>query len=948
MKRLFFIMAAVLLSAIAFAQENPLAKPVETDPEVRMGVLPNGLHYYIRHNERPKERCEFHIAQAVGAILEEDHQNGLAHFLEHMCFNGTEHFPGKGIINYFESVGVNFGGDINAYTLLDETVYRLSNVPTTRESILDSALLVLHDWSCAVSLLPEEIDNERGVIREEWRTRNTAQRRMWYQGFKRMLPGTQYAKRDVIGDTAVINNFSYQAIRDYYHKWYGPDLQAIIVVGDIDVDKMEKKIVDLFSPVPSRTGLTPRTRYGAKDNEQPDLGVYLDHEAQYQLIRVGYKYPAQSEEFKKSYQGYVMDMMLDLATSCINNRLSDLTCDPNANFTAMQMGYDNLAGETDAFQCLVMPKDGREMEAYRDLCREIERVRRYGVTETELERVKTENLAALEKAYNERNNQQNQSLAQGCIRYFLDKTGRSLTTPKFDWDIAKQFYPQITAQQLSQLVEQLISDKNMFIVACGKDKKNADGFGCDECNMPTEEQLLKTYQDAKNLTIEAPKEDKIDRPLVAKEPKAGKIVSQKSNEAMGTEELTLSNGIRVIIKNTDFRNDEIRMSAYSKGGYSKYPVADLENAQFAASIVGFNGVGTFSATELEKVLAGKQASVSPEIDQYSEEMSGSSSVKDFETMMQLNYLYFTAPRQDDQMYATLIGLLRNNLAARDANPKTEYSDRIQSTLYGNNPRVAPFTLKSLEQLNQKRALAIYKERFANPADFTFTFVGNINANDPKVRAILEKWLGGMKTSSKLEDYTDDHVYYAEGGNYTYFKRAMATKTASNRVYITAPVAERTLSNYLTADLIGSILGTRYLESIREREGGSYGVGTAGYVTRLPRPTMVLLMNFDTDPDKQNRLLGIIYDEVETIIKDGPLATDLSKEKENLLNKFDQNIRENGYWLNTILPQYYRYGINYVTDYKNTVNAIDAEAIRTTLKTLYEQNNRVEVVMMPTR
>jgi len=942
MKKILMTAIAVLLAVLAIAQ-NPMEQPVPMDPTVRYGKLDNGLTYYIRHNEKPAQRCEFHIAQAVGAILEEDNQNGLAHFLEHMCFNGTAHFPGKLIINYFESVGVSFGGDINAYTSLDETVYRLSNVPTTRESILDSALLVLYDWSCAVSLLPEEIDNERGVIREEWRTGNTASRRMWKNWMMMMMPNTQYAKRDVIGDTAVINNFTYQALRDYYEKWYGPDLQAIVVVGDIDVDKMEQKIRNLFNGVKGRTGMTPRTQYGANNNETPDMGIYLDKEAQYQRITIGYKFPTSTDEFKLSKAGYVQNFVIDIMNDAISNRFDELSQDPKAPFTSMYGDFDNLAGTTDAMMFMVMPKDGQELEAYKALVYQIEKLRRYGITESELERVKADVMKNIESQYNERNNRKNQSWAQSCYRHYLDHSGRALTSPEYDKEMAEQLMPMVTTTMINEMLKQLISGQNMFINALGKDNT--------ECKMPTEKVLAAEFAAAAALKIEAPKEDKIDRPLVEKAPAPGVVTSRKENKVLGATELMLSNGVKVVIKTTDFKSDEINMTALSYGGYSRCKnVDELINAMLASTVVEFNGVGTFSMTDLQKVLAGKDVSVSASIDRFTEEMSAQSSIKDFGTMLMLNYLYFTQPRKDDKQFKTLMEILLNSAKSRDVNPKTEYSDRINKALYANNDRIVPFTTEMLKKVDQKKALNIYKERFANPADFTFYFVGNIDANDPATIALIEKWIGGLKTSKKMEkaDY-DDGLHYAKGGNYVYFKKDMKTKTASNRVYILGEGFEYTLKNRIAIDLIGSILGTRYLESIREREGGSYGVGTYGFMDRRPTPEMVLLMNFDTDPDKQNHLLNIIYEEIETIIKDGPLATDLNKEKENLLKVYDQKIKENGYWMNTVIMSYYNNkGLDYQKDYKKTVESIDGKFIQKLLKEIYEQGNIVEVVMMPTR
>jgi len=766
---------------------------------------------------------------------------------------------------------------------------------------------------------------------------------MWKNWMMMMMPGTQYAKRDVIGDTAVINNFTYQALRDYYQKWYGPDLQAIVVVGDIDVDKMEQKIINLFSSVKGRVGMAPRTRYGAKDNETPDLGIYLDKEAQYERITIGFKFPTDPDEAKLSLAGYVQDFIVDVMNSAISNRFDELSKDPNAPFTSMYGDFDNLAGTTDAMMFLVMPKDGKELEAYKALVYQIEKLRRYGITESELERVKAEMMQGIESRYNERNNRQNQSWAQSCYRHYLDHSGQALTSPEYDKQMAEQFMPMITTEMINKTLEQLISGKNMFINALGKDK--------EDCKMPTTEVLAAEFAAAAALKIDAPKEEKIDRPLVEKAPAPGVVTSTKMNKDLDATELTLSNGIKVVIKTTDFKSDEINMTALSYGGYSRCKkIDDIINAQVATAIVSYNGVGTFNQTELQKVLAGKDVWVSPSINRFTEEMEGSSSIKDFGTMLMLNYLYFTAPRKDDKQFKVLMELVANSLKSRNDNPKTEYSDRIQKALFANSDRVFSLTTEMLSQIDQKKALKIYQERFANPADFTFYFVGNIDPKDPATIALIEKWIGGLKTSKKMEksDY-DDGQHYAKGGNYVYFKKDMKTKTASNRVYILGEGFEYTLKNRIAIDLIGSILGTRYLESIREREGGSYGVGTYGYMDKRPNTEMVLLMNFDTDPDKQNHLLNIIYEEVETIIKDGPLATDLNKEKENLLKTYDQNIKENGYWMNTVLMNYYNNkGLDYQKEYKKTVESIDGKYIQNLLKEIYEQGNIVEVVMMPTR
>ncbi len=548
MKKSLLLFAVLLLSSLGvlMAQENPMAQPMPLDPAVRMGVLPNGMTYYIRHNEQPKERCEFHIAQAVGAILENDDQNGLAHFLEHMAFNGTENFPGKGIINYFESVGVSFGGDINAYTSLDETVYRLSNVPTTREGIIDSALLVLRDWSCGLSLLGEEIDSERGVIREEWRTGADASRRMWKASNALKYPGSQYAKRDVIGDTAVINNFAYSALRNYYKQWYGPDLQAIFVVGDIDVDAMEAKIKKLFGPIAERANRGVRPIYPILDNKEPIVAIVSDEEAQYARVDLEFKHPATPRAERLSLQGYLEDLCSNLMSSILSERFRALSINPDCPFLQSVIMYSELTKSCEGLRAITIPKEGKEKEAYVALLTELYRAERYGVTDAELERAKTELLSSMEKLNNERNNQRNQALTNEYIRHYLD--GTPAPGIEIEYQLIKQILPVINSQVLSELLKQAITEENIVIAFQGT-KKAANNFF-------TKEEAVAKMKEVRESDIEAPKEEKIDRPLVAKTPKKGAIKSITKNETLGATEMVLKNGVKIIIKPTTFKNDE--------------------------------------------------------------------------------------------------------------------------------------------------------------------------------------------------------------------------------------------------------------------------------------------------------------------------------------------------------------------------------------------------------
>ena len=929
----FILSTLVLALSLTMTAQQP--QPLPIDSAVRVGKLENGLTYYIRHNEYPKQRAEFHIAQAVGAILEEDHQNGLAHFLEHMAFNGTEHFAGKGIIEYFESIGVNFGGNINAYTSLDETVYRLSEVPTTREGIIDSALLVMHDWACGLLLLPEEIDAERGVIREEWRTGAQANRRMWKAINPLKYPGSQYAKRDVIGDTAVINNFAYDALRDYYKKWYGPDNQAIIVVGDIDVDQIEQKIKALWADVPARANRGERPLYSVNDNEQPIVAIVRDKEAQNTRIELEFKKGKLPQALRGTDAAYTMSLAMDLVCSMFNNRLQDLAIKPEASFVGAGSYYGELVKEKDAFVAIYLAKQGQEVQAYKDLLTQLEKMRRYGFTHAELDRVKKEWLATYEKSYNERTTVRNIRRAQECIRHYLD--GAPMTGEAWEYQMVQQILPMISVEMLNQIAQQLVTDENLIISFQAPEAK--------EVVLPTEAEAIEMLAAVKNEEIEAPVEETIRENLVEKAPKAGKIRKTTYNETLGTTEWKLSNGVRVVVKPTTFKQDEILFYAFSQGGRSLVATADLPSAVLATDVVELGGLADMSATDLQKALTGKRVSVSPRIGTYSESLNGSSTVKDLETLLQLNYLYFTAPRRDEESYQTLISILESQLANRDKNPKVAWSDSVQMMASNYSDRTMIVDKALLENASLDKALEVYKARFANPADFTFFFVGNVDPADEAFQAQVCQWLGGLKTTKKMEKAADDKVRVAMGVQKNYFTRKMETKTASNRIQYTSYDMPYSLANDLNMEMIGRILSTRYLESIREREGGSYGVGCAGWMNIRPVPSAVLIMQFDTDPEKQTKLMGIIHEEVMTIVKDGPLAKDLNKEKEAMLKDFEENLEKNGYWLDA-LDSYYVNGINYIADYKAAVEAITAETVQATLKKLVDAGNMFEVVMLP--
>ena len=938
MKKLFAL-SLILLALNVMAQEQPLQNP-NLDPDVRYGVLDNGLTYYIRHNEQPKNRAEFHIAQKVGAVLEEDSQNGLAHFLEHMAFNGTKNFDGKGIIEYFKSQGLSFGGDINAYTSIDETVYRLSNVPTVRQGVVDSALLVMHDWSGAISLIGEEIDAERGVIREEWRTRSNAMVRMWTESNKRKYPGSQYAKRDVIGDTAVINNFPYDTLRAYYKKWYGPDLQGIIVVGDVDVDHVEAQIKKLWQDIPERANRGVRPLYSYGRNTEPRAVVVSDAEANYSILTFECLADATPHEALQSPEGYVRTLLTDIVEAVIGYRFDELTQKADCPVMQGEGGYEYRTTKLDdEFAVQAVAKTGREHDAAALVLTEIEKLRRYGITTSELERAKLEILNDLEKAYNERNKQKNIDLTRQYIRHFLD--GAPMLGAEQELQIAKMILQKVSAGDVNGRIAQMITPENRIFTIMGMRK--------DGIVLPTEAELLQMMGAMESLAIEAPAEETLDIPLVAKTPRMGKAIRPKKdihhNLDLDATEITLRNGIKVIIKTTDFSDDEILFRAYSVGGLSQLDDNDVINASFAPNIVEANGIGDHSATQLTKLLAGKTLGMEADIADGSEELHGSSSVKDFEAMLQLAYLYFTAPRADDEAFNAMMSNFKAMTANKDANPKAVFRDSLQFEMGGRSPRVLLINDATLDKVDQARALQLYRQRFANPKDFTFFFVGNIKADDATLM-LINQWIGCLKTdvAAQPEKFIPRSNHLPEGQVTNRFLMPMSTRTASNLVVYSLPMRYE-IRNRITLRLLSDCLDAMYLESIREREGGSYGVGVYGGIDKN-YGIAELLMQFDTDPKLEDKLLAIIHEELERVANGAPIAEELEKSKQNLRKDYAQNIERNKFWLNNILYRYYFEQDNYLKFYLPVIELVNEQDVRDMARQLLDGGNVLQVIMEP--
>ena len=929
-KRLF---TALLLlgSAVMVSAQQPQMPPIPTDPNVRIGKLENGLTYYIRHNELPEDRADFYIAQKVGSILEEDNQRGLAHFLEHMCFNGTTNFPGKGIINWLETIGVRFGENLNAYTSIEETVYNIDNVPVIRDGIVDSCLLILHDWANDLTLAEAEIDNERGVIHEEWRTGQGAMMRMYEQALPKAMAGSKYGHRLPIGTIEVIDNFPYQALRDYYEAWYRPDQQGIIVVGDIDVDKVEAKIKELFSPIPMPANAPERKYEPVPDNKEPIVTIAKDKEQPSTMIYLWHKHPATPNEAKGNIGYLVQNYLFSMISSMMHARLEELRQGANPPFIYAASGDSDflMAKTTEAYVGMAMSKDDGIPTALAALVREIERARKFGFTASEYARAKADYLRELESAYNERDKMKNDEYVEEYVRHFIDN--EPIPGIETEYAIMNQLVPNIPVEAINSILPQLIKDENIVINIFGPDKEGMV--------YPTEAEILDVLKKTKAEEITAYEDKVSDEPLLKETPQAGKIVKTEEGP-FGSTALTLSNGVRVVVKNTDFKADDIRMRAYSPGGTSIFGTNEFIQIKMLNSVASLGGLGNFSSVDLEKVLAGKKASVGAIVGSQTEILSGYCSPKDLETLMQLVYLSFTAPRMDDAAFESFKQRTKASLANQEANPMVALSDTLQKEMYGNHPMAKRFKAEMVDQIDYNRIMEMYKDRFKEAGDFTFLFVGNINLEEAK--PLIETYLGGLPTINRKENYKDIKLDIQKGAHKNVFEKQMETPKATV-ISVISGNCEYNLKNDLLMTLLKQTMDLVYTETIREKEGATYGVSTTGMVSRYPKDEALFQIYFDTDPAKREKMEQLVMAELQKVAQEGPRPEHLAKVKEFLLKKHLENVKENGYWLNK-LNEYYWYNTDMDSNYDKLLNEISVEDVKNFTKALLDQGNIIEVTM----
>lgn len=930
-----FVASLLLVTATttSMAQEMP---SIPVDPDVKIGKLDNGLTYYIRHNAWPEQRAEFYIAQRVGSIQENDEQRGLAHFLEHMCFNGTENFKGNDIIKWCETIGVKFGRDLNAYTSIDQTVYNISNVPTTREGIVDSCLLILHDWADGLLLEAGEIDKERGVIHEEWRMRTTATMRMLERDLPRLYPNSKYGHRMPIGLMEIIDNFKPEVLRAYYEKWYRPDNQAIIVVGDVDVDKVEKKIKNLFAPIKMPQNPAPVVAEAVPDNKEAIFVVDKDKEMQYSIVQLMFKSDPVPDEVKGNMQYLVIDYLKDACIGMLNDRLTELAQKADCPYLQGGVDYDQylLSKTKDAFNISVLPKEGQTEAALKAAFIEARRAAQFGFTATEYQRYKQNFISQLDKQYSNKEKRFNSQFVNEYVKNYLDNE----PIPGLDdyYQVMKQLAPMLPLETVNEVMKSFFEDKdsNMVVLNMNQEKEGAV--------YPTEASLKKAIDEARATQLEAYVDNVKNEPLITKMPKAGKIVKEVASKKFDYKELTLSNGAKVILKHTDLKKDQVILASEGFGGSSLYGEKDFANIKMFDDAIEASGLGNFSHTELEKAMAGKIASASMALGRDRANITGSSTPNDVEAMLQLVYLYFTNINKDQESYDNMMKTTELMLKNKLLQPEAVFSDSLTLTVQNHSKRFAPLTMDDLEKVSYDRILEMAKEQTSNAAAYTFTIIGNYD--EATIRPLIEQYLASLPAQKKVVKGKDVYETF-KGEVINDFKRKMETPKAIAVMVWANTQMKYTLDNIIRADMVGQILSMIYTEKIREEASAAYSVlAQAGLSRDDYRTTGTVLVYCPMKPEKGDVATKIMLDEVNNMAKSVD-AEKLNKVKEYMLKNVDDQAKTNNYWIR-VIGRLRDYGVDVHTDYKKVVEAQTPDAISAFMQEFLKPGNRAEVIMLP--
>lgn len=939
MKRIFILFFLCFSVALNVAATNPivdLGAKINPDTAVRVGRLQNGLTYYIRHNAEPKERVYFYIAQKVGSIQETDEQKGLAHFLEHMCFNGTENFPDNGLREYLESIGVKFGAELNAYTAIDETVYNIDNVPTTIEGAIDSCLTILKDWSNGLTLDPVEIDKERGVIHEEWRQRNNAAQRLNEAMMPVLMAGSKYDNCMPIGSMDVILNFKPQTLTDYYKTWYRPDLQGVVVVGDIDVDEVEEKIKKIFGEIPAAEPNAPKREYfSVPDNKEPIVFIGADKEEQSIFVQVYYKHDAMPREERNSVEYVKNNLMDNFIGNMFQGRTVEIIQKGNAPFqvaSAKNGGYF-VAQTKDALRAYVgCYTNNKGIErGFEALLRELQRVKEHGFTQSELEREVENMRTGIESLYREREKVYSARYVDSYVRSFLDNV--SMGSVEDECKLYGEILSELTLQDINRRFNSYFKEDGSNVAIAVTMPQN------DTLKVPTKEGLL-SVMDRVSKEKTTPYMDNVSElPMLPKEPVPGSIVSEGVDSADGLYKMELSNGAKVVIMQTDYKKDQIMMTACSRGGLSLLDTQMYRLGDFLNYHHQVTGLGNWTLLQKNKALAGVNADVSIALNDNYSSISATCSPEYIGSMMEQTHAAFLYPNRDKDAFGALCKRVADSYRDSEGKPEDVYVDSVRVALYGNNPYKTELTPNEIENINYDKIIETLQKAYSDASSFTLFFIGNVNVDT--LRPYLEKYIASLpSTYSNPQERSIGEI--PPGRRIVEFEKQQEVPSTRIQLVKVAP-CEYNLKNYLTAQLLGNVLTMKYTQTIREDAGASYGVGAGAQQYIYPNQSVQCVVAFYTSPDKKDLAMDLVYKGMVEVAEQGPDAVAVEKVKENMLKIDEASREENAYW-NNILVNKWLTGVDLSKDYASTLKGITNEDIKEMMERILEGGNEVTVIM----
>ncbi len=908
-----------------------LYAPLPLDTTITRGRLPNGITYYIRANQKPEKRAELRLVVNAGSVLEDDNQQGLAHFVEHMAFNGTKNFPKQELVNFLESVGVRFGADLNAYTSFDETVYMLQ-VPTDTPSIMNKGFDILEDWAHLVSFDDEEIDKERGVIIEEWRLGRGAGARIRDKQFPVVFRNSRYAVRLPIGKKEILESFKHDTLRRFYSDWYRPDLMAVVAVGDFDKGQIEALIKKHFSAVPARTSERKRPLYSVPENQETLFAIATDPEETTTEVSLNFKHDVESDTLVRDYRRAIVERLYN---EMLTNRLQELSRQSDPPYLYAYSLDGRFVRTKEFYSLTTVVKEGGVQKGLAAMLTEAQRVRKFGFTATELERQKEDALRLMQAAYEEKDKTESSSFASEYIRNFLVQE----PSPGIarEYEMYRAFLPGITLDEVNHVADRWVTEQNRVLMLSAP-----QGAGIA---LPTEAELSALIDSVSKAPVTPYVDKTSSEPLVPNVPPPGKIVDRKEWKELGATELKLSNGVRVILKPTDFKNDEVVFSSFSWGGTSLVPDSDYISAITATSVVREGGLGSFDEISLEKKLAGKLANVAPSISELAEGVGGSASPRDLTTMFQLIYLYLTAPREDSGAFLSYRAKMRGALENRNARPEAAFDDTILVTMSQHNPRRRPFSMPMLEEMNLKKSFAFYRDRFADASDFTFIFVGSFT--EQEIEPLIQTYLATLPSLGRHEKWRDVGIRPPDGVVTRTVMRGIEPK-AQVRIIFSGPFTwSRENRHAITA--LASVLRIKLREALREEKGGTYGVSVGGSPVHYPREEYRFSVSFGCAPERVDELVKTTFEQIDSLRNFGVAESYITKVKETEWREREVSLKQNGFWLSAL-----EFCLNNEIDprqiltYNELVAALTSKVVKDAARTYLSTKEYAKFIMLPGR